>query len=196
MKFFLSSTVLASVMTPAFSFSYLDTLGAGTAVAAPAAPAPAAPVPAAPAAPAAPVADAFASVATTATTSSGYLDSIHTGEVVSGPGIRTHVDSLYSGSTLEGGAGIQTYASALPPTNSDMHGAGIHTYCDALSPGTANGASYAPTTSFAGASAAVATSAEGVAFTLETGDISGLVQDMSAGGTLRLTGSIDSISYN
>jgi len=98
----------------------------------------------------------------------------------------THVDTLNSGQGLVGGAGIHTYAEDLPVANAVAGGSGIHTYTDDLNP-----SSFGSSASFTGES-----STDGVSFTLETGDISGLVQDLSAGGTLRFTGSIDSISYD
>merc|ERR1719343_1469778 len=185
-------------MAPAFSFSYLDSLGSSPVAAAP--PAAAAPSNGAsyldalnPAAPAAPVAAAAPAPTSTfsvfadmggevATTSAGYLDSVNVGSAIDGPGLMTHVDTLNTGQGLMGGAGIHRYADELPVSSDQMYGAGIHTHVDGLSPTSAIGGS--------------ASSADGVAFTLETGDISGLVQDLSAGGTLRLTGSINNISYN
>jgi len=226
MNIVLSSTVLASAFAPAFSFSYLDSLGGGNpvsaapaAAAAPsngasyldalngpaptdtkdyspfdnwteedAAPAAAAPAAAAPAAAASePYASGFAPVeGDVATTSAGYLESVHIAGEIHGPGLMTHVDTLNTGTGLVGGAGIHTYAGDLPVGNAVVGGAGIHTYTDGLSP-----SSFGSSASFTGES-----STDGVSFTLETGDISGLVQDLSAGGTLRLSGSIDSISYN
>jgi len=234
MNIVLSSTVLASVLSPAFSFSYLESLGGANPVAAAppaaaapsngasyldalsgpaptdntdynpydnwteeqAAPAPAAPAPAA-AAPAASYQSGFSDVGEIATTSAGYLESVHTGEGIHGPGLLTHVDTLNVGQSLIGGAGIHTYAENLPVANAFVGGAGLNTYCDDLSPSFDTGASYSPFGSSASpATFSGQTSADGVSFTLETGNISGLVQDLSAGGSLRLTGSIDSISYN
>lgn len=211
MNIVLSSTVLASVLAPAFSFSYLDNLGPAnpapanidynpfdnwTEQAAPAAPEPVAAAPA-PAAPAATYQSGFAVVGEVATTSAGYLESVHTSEGIDGPGLMTHVDTLNTGTSLLGGAGLHTYAENLPAASAYEGGAGIHTYCDDLSPTVTNGASYSPFGSSASpATFSGETSADGVSFTLETGDISGLAQNLNAGGTLRLTGSIDSISYN
>lgn len=209
MKFVLSSTILASVMAPAVSFSYLDTLGGANPVAAPpaaaapsngssyldsmAAPAPAAPAPAA-AAPSDPYVSGFADVELSAT-SAGYLDSMNLGEEIGGPGMMTHVDTLNTGSGRVGGAGIQSYAGAISATSSLSGGAGIQSYAGTLSPSSFDGTSFSPygepSASFSGA-----TSTDGVSFTLETGDISGLVDGLGPGGTLRLTGSIDNVSYN
>eukprot|EP00536_Pseudo-nitzschia_multiseries_P015784 jgi/Psemu1/312451/fgenesh1_kg.954_\ len=198
MKIVLSSVVLASVLAPAFSFSYLDTLGGGAAPVAysePAAPEPAfePPVAAAPApyvpAPAAEVAPA-----------GNYFDSLNTSEHVRGPGLHTHVDSLNTGATAIGGAGLQSFTACIPPTSAVSGGPGLTTYTDALSPSNGATASYNPFGSSTAAPSfepfAGVASGDGVSFTLETGDISGLVQDLQAGGTLRLSGSIDSISYN
>mmetsp|Transcript_11078 Transcript_11078/g.23471 ORF Transcript_11078/g.23471 Transcript_11078/m.23471 type:complete len:214 (+) Transcript_11078:78-719(+) len=213
MKFVLTSTVLASVMTPAFSFSYLDTLGGGVAVVPPHAasngssyldalhaPAPVAPAPVA-AAPepvaAAPVAAYEPAETADFAPAANYQESLSTGEQIHGPGVLSHLDTLHTIDTTMGGPGIQAYTASLPVYNTVEGGDGIHTYCDGLSPTSASEGSYSPfasaaaTPSFAGEA-----SADGVAFTLETGDISGLVQDLNAGGTLRLTGSIDNISYN
>merc|ERR1719436_764884 len=111
----------------------------------------------------------------------------------------THVDTLNTGSSAIGGAGIISYAGGLPVTSAYGDGPGIMTHVDTLgggSSGAGPASSYAPSSYTPTGASAASISADGVAFTLETGDISGLVQDMSAGGSLRLTGSIDSISYN
>lgn len=200
MNIILSSTVLASVLAPAASFSYLDSLGGGVAVNS--APAPsngasyadslAAP---APAAPSEPYVSGFAEVELAAT-SAGYLDSMNVGTEISGPGMMTHVETLNTGNALAGGAGIQSYAGTLPSNNALAGGAGIQSYSATLSPADFSGASFSPFGEAATASFSGSTSADGVSFTLETGDISGLVQNLGQGGTLRLTGSIDNISYN
>ncbi len=207
MKFVLSSTVLASVVAPAVSFSYLDSLGGGVGAAAPAAangasyldalaaPAPAAPVAAAPAAASAPYQSSFGEVELAAT-SSGYLDSMNIGEEISGPGMMAYKDALAPSSALSGGAGIESYKDALAPTSALAGGAGITTHVGNLSPSNFNGMSFSPFGEAAAVSFSGATSADGVAFTLETGDISGLVDNLGPGGTLRLTGTIDNVSYN
>ena len=200
MNIILSSTVLASVLAPAASFSYLDSLGGGVAVnSAPAssngasyADSLAAP---APAAPSEPYVSGFPEVELAAT-SAGYLDSMNVGEEISGPGMMTHAETLNTGNALMGGAGIQSYAGALPSNNALPGEAGIQSYSATLSPADFSGASYSPFGESATASFSGSTSADGVSFTLETGDISGLVQNLGQGGTLRLTGSIDNISYN
>merc|ERR1711935_263169 len=198
MNIILSSTVLASVLAPAASFSYLDTLAGAPVAAAPAASYAAAPAPvaAAPAAPAAAYVSGFPEVEL-ATTSSGYLDSMNVGEEISGAGVMTHADALNTGASgLSGGAGIQSYAAVLPAINALDGGAGINTYASSLSPSDFSGSSYSAFGESATASFSGSTSADGVSFTLETGDISGLVNGVGPGGTLRLTGSIDNISYN
>jgi len=199
MNIVLSATVLASVLAPAFSFSYLDQLGGAAPVAAaPAAfAAPAAPIPAAPvaAAPAAPYVSSFAAPAGEAPSAGNYLTSLNSGEGFSGPGLITHVESLNTGQSSMSGAGIRSYAEALPAVNALSGGSGFNTHVDSLSPSDFSSSSFSPygasTASFAGSA-----SADGVSFTLETGDISGLVQDLGQGGTLRLTGTIDNVSYN
>lgn len=193
MKFVLSTAVLASVVAPAVSFSYLDTLGGGASVAAPAAfEAPAAPEPvaAAPYVPA-PAADVPAG--------GNYFDCLSTGATaIRGPGLTTHTDTLNTGmAALAGGAGINSFASAIAPTSAIPGGAGLPTYAESLSPNTGASTSFNPFGSSVTASFSGSSSADGVAFTLETGDISGLAQGLSAsGGTLRLSGTIDNISYN
>jgi len=185
MNIILSSTVLASVLAPAFSFSYLDQLGsAPVAAAAPAFVAPVAAAPAAPApvaaAPSAPYVSGFVDTGD-APAVSDYHDSLNIGQSYTGPGVPTHVDSLNIGTSLMGGQGIHTYAENLPAVNI-AGGAGVATYTDALSPGTSTGQSFSPF----GSSAAPAASGNGAStFTLETSD-----------GSLRLTGTIDDITYN
>jgi len=201
MKFFLSTTVLASVMAPAFSFSYLDQLGGGAAAA------PAAFSPPAAAAPVAPAIEPFAGVPAasdweltplgqTDTDATNYKDSLNTGLAeTSGSGVMTHVDLLNTGISLQGGAGIQTYAAALPAASAVSGGSGINTYCDALSPDQGGGLSdYSGFGSSSVSSGSAAASTDGVSFSLETGDISGF--NLSDGGTLRLTGTIENISIN
>lgn len=195
MKFVLSTAVLASVVAPAVSFSYLDTLGGGASVAAAApaafeAPAAPEPVAAAPYVPA-PAADV--------PTGGSYFDNLSSGATaIDGPGLLTHTDCLNTGAAaLAGGPGINSFASAIAPTSAIPGGAGLPTYAESLSPNTGASASFNPFGSSATASFSGSSSADGVAFTLETGDISGLAQGLSAsGGTLRLTGTIDNISYN
>lgn len=192
MNIFLSSTILASVMAPAYSFSYLDTLNAAPVAAAPVAAAPVAPAPVAPA----PVAAAPAAPYTPAPAAeielgANYFDSLSTGAEIRGPGLSTHVDLLNSGAATIHGAGIHSYSESLA-SSSAIGGAGLHTYCDDLSP-----SSFLKVpTPFASSVAASISSTDGVTFTLTTGDISGLVSDLKAGAKLTLSGSIDSISTN
>lgn len=194
MNIILSTTVLASVFSPAFSFSYLDQLSGAPAVVAPVAvPAPPAPVAAAPAPVAAapvPVSDTSAAVAV-----GNYMDSLfNAATATSGPGIQTHLDGLPSNSAPTG-SGMQTYTAALPAVNTSNHGTGMISHTDALSGGAVArsspvwGASKSP--SFSGS-----TSGESVAFTLSTGNLSGLVDALNGGGTITLSGSIDSVSIN
>jgi len=178
MNIVLSTTVLASVLAPAFSFSYLDQLGGAAPVAA------------------APYVSSFAAPdAGEAPSAGNYLTSLNSGEGFSGPGLITHVESLNTGQSSMSGAGIRSYAEALPAVNALSGGSGFNTHVDSLSPSDFSSSSFSPygasTASFSGSA-----SADGVSFTLETGDISGLVQDLGQGGTLRLTGTIDNVSYN
>mmetsp|Transcript_6919 Transcript_6919/g.12822 ORF Transcript_6919/g.12822 Transcript_6919/m.12822 type:complete len:256 (-) Transcript_6919:334-1101(-) len=255
MKIVLSSAVLATVLAPAFSFSYLDSLGGSNPVSysAPAgaspsngasyldalsgpsqnaptgggmkgyldalptnagssagggmkgytdnlsggaapAPAAAAPAPAAPAAPAA--------VSDSAPVSSGgnYLDRLASENAISGPGITSYLDTVPRNAPTSGGAGIPTYKDALAATNTVTGtGAGMNTYTDNLSGGRKASGNYSP---FGGSKPAFTPSFSGsaggqeIGFTLEASDLSELVQSMSGGGTIRLSGSIDKIAFN
>jgi hypothetical protein len=194
MNIVLSTTVLASVLAPVFSFGYLDQLGgAPVAVAAPSIPAFVPPVAAA--APAAPYQSSFAEAAGPTTTVGNYLESLNYGDDIRGPGFTTHVDTLNTGTSPLSGAGIRTYANVLPAVNALVGGGGFNTHVDSLSPSDFSSSSFSPYGA-ASASFSGSASADGVSFTLETGDISGLVKDLGQGGTLRLSGSINSISYN
>ena len=213
MNIIVSTTILASVLTPAFSFSYLDQLGGSpVAYSAPshvahdngasyldhlAGPAPVAAAPVAAAAvpaPAAPVQAYEPAPAGDVVVADNYFDSLSTGASVSGPGVMTHLDTLWTGAETMHGAGIQSYTANLPTETAVDGGAGLHTYVDNLGGGYVAQGNFSPFGS--AAPSAGAASADGVAFTLQTGDISGLVQDLSGGGTIRLTGSINDISYD
>jgi hypothetical protein len=237
MKIVLSSAVLATVVVPAVSFSYLDSLnkanpvsysapssgpsngasyldalasagtrsapsGAGIGSyldklgggATPAAPAPVAFTPP-PAAPAAYTPAASAPVAA----GGSYLESLNTGLAVApgGPGISTYLDHVPRNAPVAGGAGIATYKDALPTTNViSGTGTGMNTYTDNLSGGSVPKTGFSPfagskTPSFSGTAGG-----QEVGFTLEASDLSRLVQGMQGSGTIRLTGSIDSVSFN
>lgn len=181
---------LPSNGTPATSgaglSSYADALGGGVAAPAPVAAAPA-PVAAAPAAGAAVAAGG------------NYLEAI--GAAVSngaptGGGIIGYLDSLPQSPSVRG-AGIIAYKDALPITNTVVgSGAGMDTYTDVLSGGKAAGIgkSYAVGSS-PKARAFVGGSTGSMTFTLEAADVNSLVEQLQgSSGSIRLTGTIDSVS--
>jgi len=173
--------------------SYTDALGGGR----PAYSAPSAPAPAAPAA------SALSPPAVVIASSNGsYLDALaasSTAGAPTGAGMVGYLDALPKSSSTSGGAGIQTYKDSLPVTNTVVgSGAGLNTYTDNLSGGKrSSGKSYAPfgaspkSPSFVGS-----VSGSEIGFTLEASDLSSLVQQLrGSGGTIRLSGSIDNISF-
>jgi hypothetical protein len=144
------------------------------------------------------VTESSAPVAAAASTGS-YLQALSTGSVaIGGPGITSYLDTVPRNAPAVGGAGIGSYTAALPVTNV-VHGTGtgLNSYTDNLSGGSKPSKSYSPfgnskpSPSFSG-------SARGqpIGFTLEASDLSELVQSMSGGGTIRFSGSIDSVSFN
>jgi hypothetical protein len=171
--------------------SYTDSLNAKkAAAAAPAPAAPAAPVASSSSAPAAPVAAGGSYLETLARSSSG---------APTGSGLRGYLDVLPRAAPATGGAGIKTYTDNLPVTNTVAGtGAGMNTYTDNLSGGKRVSAkSYSPfgaapkTPSFVGT-----VSGTQIGFTLEASDLSSLVEQLrGSGGTIRLTGSIENISF-
>mmetsp|Transcript_6209 Transcript_6209/g.12832 ORF Transcript_6209/g.12832 Transcript_6209/m.12832 type:complete len:196 (+) Transcript_6209:24-611(+) len=195
MKFVFSTTILASVVAPAVSFSYLDTLAGSAPAPAAYAPAPAAPAAPVPAAPAAATYESGFGDVELSSTSSGYLDSMNIGEQVSGPGLLAFKDSLASANPISG-PGMLAFKDSIAATSTISGGSGLNTHVDTLSPSNFDGKSYSPFGESAAVSFSGSSASDGVSFTLETGDISGLVDGLSAGGTLRLSGSIDNISYN
>ena len=223
MKIVLSAAVLAA---PAFAFSYLDNLGGNVAsapsgrgissyldtvatnpsVSGPGigsytdsvGPSAAAPVAAAPA-PAAPVAAASSSSGTAANSAS-YLSALNTGSAaLGGAGISTYLDSVPTNVATTGGAGIQSYLNSVKTNAPTAGGAGIASYTNSLGgDSTPSGKSFSP---FGGAKPATASFSGSVGgtdigFTLEASDLSELVQGMSGGGTIRLSGSITGVSFN
>lgn len=266
MKFVLSSAVLASVLAPAFSFSYLDSLnqanpvthsppggaagangasyldalnspgssspsGAGIAGYLDAlptnsspsggaggmssytnsiSPSSGAPAAAAPVAAAAAPAQPYVPAQTAATPASagsptgagitGYLDALGTSAgAPSGAGMTTYLDTVHRNAPVAG-AGMVAYKDALPVTNTVAGtGVGMNTYTDNLSGGSKPTGSYSPfgtKPAFSGPSFSGTSSGREVGFTLEASDLSEIVQGMSGGGTLRFSGSIDSVSFN
>lgn len=230
MKIAVSTAVLASLVAPAFSLSYLEGLtgtaptsgspaGAGMAsyldaLPSNGTPAPngaglssyadalgggavAAPVSAAPAAPA-PVASA-PSVSVAA--GGNYLEAITaavTNGAPSGSGLVGYLDALPQAAAVSG-AGIQAYKDALPVTNTVVgSGSGMDTYTDVLSGGKSAGIgkSFSPFGAGAPKGAAfVGGSAGAMTFTLEAADVNSLVEQLQgSSGSIRLTGTIDSVS--
>lgn len=168
--------------------SYTDSLNGNKPAAA--APAPAAPAASASSAPAAPVAAGGSYLETLARASSASP---------TGPGLKGYLDVLPRAAPVSGGAGLKTYTDNLPVTNTVAGtGAGMNTYTDNLSGGKSVAAkSYSPfgaapkTPSFVGT-----VSGTQIGFTLEASDLSSLVEQLrGSGGTIRLTGSIENISF-
>jgi len=199
MKIILSSAVLASVFSPAFSFSYLESLGGGGSPVAlsapPAAPAPVAPVAPAPVAPAAPV--AVAPVVTGDAPAIGdYMDSLFSaGSATSGPGLHSmsHTGNLPS-NTAVGGAGIQSHTGNIPSVNIVAGGSGLLSHTDNLGGGAvASGKSFSP---FGGPKASKSSSAAVSSGEFEISFPASSLQGLSQGGTVTLSGSIDSVSFN
>jgi len=198
MKIILSSAVLASVFSPAFSFSYLESLGGAAPVAyspPPAAPAPVAPVAPAPVAPAAPVAAAPV-VTGDAPAIGDYMDSLFSASsATSGPGLHSYKDSLPA-NTAVSGAGIPSYTGNIPPVNIAVGGAGFLSHTDSLSGGAVpSGKSFSPF----GSKKSPASSSSGTTSGDKSFDItfpaSSLV-GLSREGTITLSGSIDSVTFN
>jgi hypothetical protein len=163
--------------------------------AAPAAPAAVAAAPVA-AAPAAPVASAGAP---TGTGPKGYLDSVTavaSAGAPTGAGITGYLDAMPPATSAIGGAGIKSHVDVLPISNT-VAGTGVSTYTDNLSGGkTASSKSFSPfgskplAPSFVGSVGGAQ-----IGFTLEASDLSSLVEQLrGSGGTIKLSGSIDSIS--
>lgn len=166
--------------------SYTDALNKPAAKA----PAPAAPAAVSSSAPAAPVAAGSSYLETLASSSSG---------APTGSGLRGYLDVLPRAAPPTGGAGLKTYTDNLPVTNTVAGtGAGMNTYTDNLSGGKrVSSKSYSPfgsapkTPSFVGT-----VSGTQIGFTLEASDLSSLVEQLrGSGGTIRLTGSIENISF-
>jgi hypothetical protein len=182
--------------------SYLDSVSSGAASMSYAAPTAVAPEPVvAEAAPATPVVESSAPVV--ASSGGSYLETLSSGRTaIGGPGLVGYLDTVPRNAPVSGGAGIESYTSALPVRNV-VHGTGtgLNSYTDNLSGGSKASKSYSPygkssskaafKPSFSGSSGG-----QDIGFTLEASDLSELVQAMSGGGTIRLSGSIDSVSFN
>jgi hypothetical protein len=140
------------------------------------------------------------STAPAAAASSGsYLEALSSGNVaIRGPGITSYLDTVPRNAPAVGGAGIGSYTAALPVTNVVYGtGSGLNSYTDNLGGGSKTSKSYSP---FGGSKAVSSFSGsargQSIGFTLEASDLSELVRSMSGGGTIRLSGSIDSVSFN
>merc|ERR1712176_1721152 len=95
-----------------------------------------------------------------------------------------------------GGAGIPSYTSAIPSVNVVSGGSGLVSHTDTLSGGASSSGNFTPFGSTkpsapAGPSFSGTTSGSPVDFTLETSNLSGLVEGLKSGGaTITLSGSI------
>ena len=185
--------------------SYTDALsGSRTAPRAATTPAPVSAAPVAPAAIAPVAATPLAgSGAALAGSSSSYLQALGTGANLSGGGIPTYKDALPSSNVVAGGSGIATHKDNLPSVNV-VSGAGLTSYTlsgdgrSTLKPsyapsGAAKPFSTAKTQSFSGTT----TSAPDITFTLEAESIADIIAQLKeSGGTIKLTGTIESISFD
>jgi len=178
-----------SMVSGAGLMSYTDALSAGKPVESVAAPV----------APAAPATSSESAAPVAAGAS--YLDTLGGGSSTAptGSGMRGYLDVLPRAPPAIGGAGIKTYTDNLPVTNTVAGtGSGMNTYTDNLSGGKAvTGKSFTPfaaspkTPSFVGS-----VGGSQIGFTLEASDLSSLVEQLrGSGGTIRLTGSIENISF-
>jgi hypothetical protein len=140
--------------------------------------------------------------AVAAASSASYLEALSTGKVaIGGPGITSYLDTVPRNAPAVGGAGIGSYTATLPVTNVVYGtGTGFISYTDNLSGGSKPSKSYSPYGKGAGSKAGPSFSGsargQAIGFTLEASDLSELVRSMSGGGTIRLSGSIDSVSFN
>jgi hypothetical protein len=116
---------------------------------------------------------------------------------IGGSGIRSYLDTVARNAPTSGGAGIPTYKDGLPASNVvSGTGSGMNTYTDNLSGGSKPSKGFSPFGGSKTASFAGSVGGQEIGFTLEASDLSELVKGMSSGGTIRLSGSIDSISFN
>jgi hypothetical protein len=179
--------------------SYTDSLNVGVGWVPPAnsPPAPAAATPA-------PATSVQSSVPSTPVATGNYMDSLSAAGSAGAPqgsGMPSYLDTLPRGTAPSGGAGIPTYKDGLPVTNTVAgSGAGMSTYTDNLSGGKGSSSSkgFSPfgsspkPPSFVGS-----VGGSQIGFTLEADDITSLVEQLRrSGGTIKLSGSIDSISIN
>jgi len=177
--------------------SYTDSLS-GRAASAPAMPKPSAPAAKPPAAPV----TASDSKPVMASSNGSYLDALTASSKSgspSGPGMTGYLDVLPRASSIPGGAGIQTYKDTLPVTNTVAgSGSGLNTYTDNLSGGKhTSSKSFSPFGASPKAPSFVGSvGGSEIGFTLEASDLSSLVEQLrGSGGTIRLSGSIENISF-
>jgi len=146
---------------------------------------------------------AAASSSSTPVSTGSYMDTLsNTGSAGAprGNGMTSYLDTLPRGNSAVGGAGIPTYKDSLPVMNTVAgSGSGMSTYTDNLSGGkSSTPQSFSPfantpkTTTFVGS-----VGGSQIGFTLEADDLTSLVEQLrKSGGTIKLYGSIDSISIN
>lgn len=167
--------------------SYTDALSGSMPVAS-------APEPAAPVAPSSFTSEPAAAVAA----GGSYLETLASSGAPTGSGMRGYLDVLPRAPPAMGGAGLKTYTDNLPVTNTVVGtGAGMNTYTDNLSGGKQiSGKSFTPFGSSAKSPSFVGSVGAQIGFTLEASDLSSLVEQLrGSGGTIRLTGSIENISF-
>jgi len=136
-----------------------------------------------------------------ATTSGNYLEAINKARASGAPtgaGLTTYLDVLPRASATRGGPGIQSYTSTLRVA-STASGPGFLTYTDALSGGSSSpikSSSSQPSSTFSGKYSGSSSGSQ-VGFTLEAENLSELVSQLrGSGGSIRLSGTVESVSYN
>merc|ERR1711939_705588 len=168
---------------------------------------PAAPVAqAAPVTPAAPV-DSFVSTPPSGPGLGSYLDALGGDSSISGAGITSYLDTVPRNAAVSGGAGIASYLGTIPASNV-AGGPGLTSYTDAIGGSSTSGKSFSPFSAGAPAPAAQSFSSSGssfsgsigaqeISFTLEADSLADLVEQMrGSGGSIKLSGSIESVSFN
>jgi hypothetical protein len=175
--------------------TYTDNLGGGSSFA----------KPAAPAAPAAAAKPAFTPTPTTviaAVAGKTYMEALGSATSAGAPtgaGLLGYLDALPRTSAVSGGSGIRTYTDNLPVSDAVIGtGAGLNTYTDNLSGGKAvSGKSFSPFGASKGASFSGSTGGAEIGFTLEAENLADLISQLQGnGGTIKLSGSVESIVIN
>jgi len=129
-----------------------------------------------------------------------YLEAINKARssgAPTGAGLTSYLDVLPRATPIRGGPGLQSYTSSLY-VSSTASGPGLLSYTDALSGGSSSpkSSSSQPSSSFSG-SYSGSTSGSQVGFTLEAENLSELVSQLrGSGGSIRLSGTVESVSYN